>query len=176
MAGEDQGQPCTQTRWERGRLQAQSKAEGPGSWRLQRSLRALTSRATRGAGDRVQSWAGPAVPRRGWPSGRGLPAQGLGCSVYCEGVGEPWKGPRQGQFWTTVEDGQEVGAEIQVFKSHLHADDAAPDDPSSVEGLIISASGEGSPAATPLLALSPCSLSPTRSAAGVRPGRGGREG
>ena len=108
MAGEDQGQPCTQTRWERGRLQAQSKAEGPVSWRLQRSLRALTSRATRGAGDRVQLWAGPAVPRRGWPSGRGLPAQGLGCSVYCEGVGEPWKGPRQGQFWTTVEDGQET--------------------------------------------------------------------
>ena len=143
-------------------------------------LKGFDQQSNERAGDRVQLWAGPAVPWRGWPSGRGLPAQGLGCSVYCEGVREPWKGPRQGQFWTTVEDGQEareeVGAEIHGFKSHLHTDDAAPDDPSSVEGLIIWASGEGSPAATPLLALSPRSLSPTRSAAGVRPGRGGREG
>lgn len=68
---------------------------------------------------------------------------------------------------------EEVGAEIQGFKSHLHTDDATPDDPSSVDRLIIPASGEGSPAATPLLVLSPRSLSPTRSAAGVRPGRGG---
>ena len=71
-------------------------------------LKGFDQQSNERAGDRVQLWAGPAVPGRVWPSGRGLPAQGLGCSVYCEGVGEPWKGPRQGQFWTTVEDGQET--------------------------------------------------------------------
>lgn len=47
------------------------------------------------ARERLAEWAGPACP-------------GPGVLCYCEGVGEPWKGPRQGQFWTAVEDGQET--------------------------------------------------------------------
>lgn len=182
-AGGNQDEVCTQIRWERGMPQVQSKADGRGSWRLQRSLGAFASRATSGAGDRV--WLCPGEVGR--VGGTCPPAQGLGCSVFTLKVlGSRGKVPgRQGAGSVLDPRGgrtgnqearEEVGAEIQGFKSHLHTDDAAPDDPSGVDGLIILASGERSLVATPLLALSRCSLYPTRSAAGVRPGRGGREG
>lgn len=120
----------------------------------------------------LAEWVGPAHLPRAW----GAPWGRWGA------VERSQAGKGQGQSWTRVEDGQETrkpgrkSAEIQGFKSHLHTDDAAPDNPSGIDGLIIPASGEGSPVATPLLALSRCPLYPTRSAAGVRPGRGGREG
>ena len=91
--------------------------------------------------ERLAEWAGP--------------AQGLGCSVFTvRALGSCGKVPgRQGAGSVldpcggrigNQEAREEVGAEIQGFKSHLHTDDAAPEDSSSVDGLIILASGEGS--------------------------------
>ena len=61
-------------------------------------------------------------------------------SILLGPCGRHWGGKGQNG---NQEAREEFGAEIQGFKSHLHTDDAAPEDPSGVDRLLILASGEG---------------------------------